>query len=89
VPIFKLLLYLEFMKNNQMYIRHFVSLKDKMPEGIKGGRSKAIQECRRVHALPVRTEHSYNWSREPEIRKIEICKTRTERTKNIEQKRRM
>ena len=53
--MFKLLLYLEFMKYNRTYIRHFVSLRDKMPEGIRG---KAIQEGRRVHALLVRTEHS-------------------------------
>jgi len=57
-----------------------------MPEGIRG---KAIQEGRRVYALLIRTEHLYNWSREPEICKIEICRIRTGRTKNREQKRRM
>jgi plasmid stabilization system protein ParE len=69
-----------------MYIRHFVSLRDKMPEGMRGN---PIQEGRRVHRLIVRTEHVYNWSREPEIRKIEICRIRTGGTKNREKKRRI
>jgi hypothetical protein len=67
------------MKYNRIYIRHFVSLKDKMPEGMRG---KASREIRRVHALLIRTVHSYNWSREPEIRKIELCRIRTGRMKN-------
>jgi len=49
----------------------------------------ASREVRRVHELLIRTVHSYNWSRVPEIRKIGLRRFGKWKKKDMEQKRRI